>query len=88
MVALFQSHLLALQSAEHRRLPLGATVVQIKKEGEEIGQAKGKEIGSEARGVTVAQKMIADGFELETVAKYSGLGRKQLQKRKGLKEDD
>ena len=55
---------------------------QAKKEGIEEGKAEGKEEGKAEGILEIAKNMLKDGMKLETVTKYTGLSKKELEELK------
>jgi len=50
--------------------------------GEAIGLEKGEAIGEQKNACTVAMRMLEDGMSVETVSKYTGLSKQQIEKLK------
>ena len=50
--------------------------------GEAIGLEKGEAIGEQKKACTVAMRMLEDGMSVETVSKYTGLSKQQIEKLK------
>jgi predicted transposase YdaD len=72
---------LAQQMKEEFREEFMATIgPRLKEEGKEEGKKEGKKEGMEEMAINAAKKMLEDGLPIETISRYTGLMKKEIEK--------